>query len=136
MQNKDINRDDYLGKLIHKIELDSPSDDFINQIISKCYAEEVFVQEVIESRFKLALPWVTLAVVFVILFGLTFVFGGGIIGGSIYGLFSGSTGTIGSILLKALATMSLTYVGIGLGITGGIILGINELKQKLTMRVV
>ena len=136
MKNKNINRNDYLGKLIQKIELPSPSDDFINQIMSKCYTEEIAVQEVIESRFKLVLPWVTLAVVFVILFGLTFVFGGGIIGGSIYGLFSGSTGTIGSILLKALATMSLTYVGIGLGITGGVMIVINELKQKLAMRIV
>jgi hypothetical protein len=136
MKNKDINKDDYLGKLIQTIELDSPSDNFVNNVMSKCYVEEIVIQEVIKSRFKLILPWVTLAVVFIILFGLTFVFGGGIIGGSIYGLFSGSTGTIGSILLKALATMSLTYVGIGLGIMGGFMIGINELKQKLTMRVV
>ena len=131
MKNKNSYNDDFLKNLIQKIELDSPSDNFVENIMTKCYMKEVVVQEVIKSRFKLALPWVVASIVFIGLFTLTFLFGGGLIGGSIYGLFSSS-----SLLLKGLATMSLTYVGIGLGVTGGFILGINELKQKITMKIV
>ena len=132
MQNNDINRDDFLGKLIQQIELDCPSNSFVDNVMSKCYVEEIVPQEVIKSKFRLALPWIVASVIFVGLFTLTFLFGGALIGGSIYSLFSSS-----SIILKALATMKLGYVGLTLGTLGGILLIINQIKQqKLEMRVV
>jgi len=132
MQNNDINRDDFLGKLIQEIELDTPSDNFVDNVMSQCCAEQV----VIKSKFRLALPWVTVSLIFVTLFTLVFIFGGPILGGSLYGLFSGSVGTIGSIALKVLATMKLTYVGLTLAGVSGIILVINKMKQNLAMRIV
>jgi hypothetical protein len=131
MQN-DINRDDFLGKLIQEIELDCPSDNFVDNIMSQCYAEQV----VIKSKFRLAIPWVSASLIFIILFSLVFIFGGPILGGSLYGIFSGSLGTIGSVALKVLATMKLTYIGLGLAGISGIILIINKIKQKLAMRIV
>ena len=132
MQNNDINRDDFLGKLIQEIELDCPSDNFVDNVMSQCCVEQV----VTKSKFRLALPWVTVSLIFVTLFTLVFIFGGPILGGSLYGLFSGSVGTIGSIALKVLATMQLTYVGLTLAGVSGIILVINKMKQNLAMRIV
>ena len=128
MQNNDINRDDFLGKLIQQIELDCPSNSFVDNVMSKCCTEQV----VIQSRFRLVLPWVIASIVFIGLFTLTFLFGGGLIGGSIYSLFSGS-----SVLLKVLATMKLGYVGLTFGTLGGILLIINQIKQqRLILKVV
>ena len=128
MQNNDINRDDFLGKLIQQIELDCPSNSFVDNVMSKCCTEQV----VIQSRFRLVLPWVIASIVFIGLFTLTFLFGGGLIGGSIYSLFSGI-----SVLLKVLATMKLGYVGLTFGTLGGILLIINQIKQqRLILKVV
>jgi hypothetical protein len=131
MQNNDINRDDFLGKLIQQIELDYPSDNFVDNVMSKCCAEQV-----IKSKFRLAIPWVAASLIFITLFSLVFIFGGSLLGGSLYGIFSGSLGTIGSVALKVLATMKLTYIGLGLAGISGIILFINKIKQNLAMRVV
>lgn len=128
MKFEELNRDDYLGKLIQEIELDSPSDNFVENVMAKCYAEEIVVQPVFKTKFKLALPWIVASIVFIGLFALTFLFGGSFIGGSIYTLFS-STG-LSSILLKGLATMRLAYVGLTFGTLGGILLIINQIKQQ------
>lgn len=128
MKIEELNRDDYLGKLIQEIELDSPSDNFVENVMAKCYAEEIVVQPVFKTKFKLALPWIVASIVFIGLFALTFLFGGSFIGGSIYTLFS-STG-LSSILLKGLATMRLAYVGLTFGTLGGILLIINQIKQQ------
>lgn len=125
MKIDDLNKDDFLGKLIQQTNDCCPSDDFVNSIMTKCY--QIENQEVVESKFKLALPWITAVTIFVILFGLTFVFGGGIL----YQIFSG---IIGSTILKGLTTM--TYIGLAIGGISGIILIINNLKQNLEMRVV
>lgn len=128
MKIEELNRDDYLGKLIQEIELDSPSDNFVENVMAKCYAEEIVVQPVFKTKFKLALPWIVASIVFIGLFALTFLFGGSFIGGSIYTLFS-STG-LSSILLKGLATMRLAYIGLTFGTLGGILLIINQIKQQ------
>lgn len=128
MKFEELNRDDYLGKLIQEIELDSPSDNFVENVMAKCYAEEIVVQPVFKTKFKLALPWIVASIVFIGLFALTFLFGGSFIGGSIYTLFS-STG-LSSILLKGLATMRLAYIGLTFGTLGGILLIINQIKQQ------
>ena len=132
MQNNDINRDDFLGKLIQQIELCCPSDNFVDNVMLKCCTEQI----VIKSKFRLAIPWVAASLIFITLFTLVFIFGGPILGGSLYGIFSGSLGTIGSVALKVLATMQLTYVGLGLAGISGIILVINKMKQNLAMRIV
>jgi len=129
MQNNDINRDDFLGRLIQKVELDCPSDSFVDNVMSKCRTEQI----VIKSKFRLAIPWVAASLIFITLFTLVFIFGGPILGGSLYGIFSGSVGTIGSLALKVLATMQLTYVGLGLAGISGIILVINKMKQNLAI---
>lgn len=137
MQNNDINRDDFLGKLIQQTELCCPSDDFVEKVMAKCCVEEVVPQQVIKTKFRLALPWLAGGLVFVTLFMLVFIFGGPILGGTLYSFFSGSVGTMGTILLKGLATLRLAYVGLTFGTLGGILLIINQIKQqRLTLRVV
>lgn len=134
MKFEELNRDDFLGRLIQKTELPSPSDNFVENVMSKCYAEEIVTQPVHKIKFKLAIPWIIASIVFIGLFTLTFLFGGSFIGGSIYSLFS-SSGT-STILLKGLATMKLAYVGLTFGTLGGLLLIINQIKQQKLIFVV
>lgn len=121
--------DDFLRKLIQEVDDCCPSDDFVEKVMVKCYANEIVTQPILKSRFKLSLPWITSGLVFVTLFTLVLIFGGGFLGGTIYGLFTDS------ILLKGLAAINLTYLSIGLGIISGIIL-YNKSRHNLQISYV
>lgn len=72
IEHEEFNNHDYLGRLISQTPLDTPSDDFINKVMSTIQAEDAVAVEhkSLLTYFKSALPYAAL-VIFALFIGLT-----------------------------------------------------------------
>ena len=126
-------KDDILREIIRKVELESPSKDFVKNVMMMCYEADIKLSnyDLFRIWLKKSLPYAAAIFIFVFVTTILFVTGITFEPEVISNFFS----SLGLGFINTLSIIRLTTIGLIFGLGSSLVLFYNKVKQQKLERV-